>query len=85
MVLGPYVWFCIVSSSSSTSKHKAQVLISSSVPSSSAEIRFIIKTERGKEETKKNILFEGKKRTAKDKNATIASFNELVVTGMLFC
>lgn len=29
----------------------------------------------------KNVLFEEKKRTAKAMNATIASFNELVVAG----
>lgn len=45
-------------------------------------MHFIYKTEKGKEETKqKNVLFEEKKRTAKDVNATIASFNELVVAG----
>lgn len=40
--------------------------------------------EKGKEETKeKNLFFEEKKRTTKDTNATISSFNELAVAGGL--
>ena len=78
--LGPYVYFCIMSSASSTSKHKAQVLISSSVPSSSIWNAFYIQDwERQRRNKAKNVLCEEKKRTAKDMNATIASFNELVV------
>lgn len=80
--LGPHVWFCIMSSTSSTSKHKAQVLISSSVPSSSTWNAFYIKGwERQRRNKAKNVLSEEKKRTAKDMNATVASFNELAVAG----
>lgn len=71
-----------MSSTSSTSKHKAQVLIPSSVPSSSILNSFYVQDWEGQRRNKaKNVLFEEKKRIAKDMNATIASFNELVVAG----
>lgn len=43
-------------------------------------MHFIYKMEKGKEKTKQK-MYCLRKRTAKDMNATIVSFNELVVAG----
>lgn len=80
--LGPDVYFCFMSSNSSTGKHKAQELISSSVPSSRIWNAFGVQDwERRRRNKAKNTLFEVKKRTVKGVNAPIASFNKPVVAG----
>lgn len=77
--LRPHILFLQYKFNLQHKQTQSTVLISLSVPSSSIWNAFYIKAK--KKHSKKNILFEEKKKTAKDMNATVASFNELVVAG----